>query len=196
MAFSDITLKYLRQKYGIIQEKGSLFPDTLPNFIVSNKLLEDLAEMKEIPVATEKAKSELIITPILKELWRHNKNAFTFFSGYTFSVKDELNGICDYILSKDTQSIDLQSPIFCLVEAKNRTIEEGYGQCASEMYAAQLFNDREGMQISSIFGCVSNGFDWSFLQLVDNKITIDTNTFQISDLSRLLAVMDYIVKSC
>ncbi len=67
---------------------------------------------------SEKAKSELLIMPILKKIRRNNK-FLNIFSGYNFEVNGSvgLNGFYDYLLSTDTQSLEVNSAVFCIVEA-------------------------------------------------------------------------------
>jgi activator of 2-hydroxyglutaryl-CoA dehydratase len=52
-----------------------------------------------------------------------------------------------------------------LVEAKKEDILAGLGQCVAEMVAAQIFNEREGNEISVIYGTVTSGTNWKFLKL-------------------------------
>ena len=67
-------------QFGLQQEtQFNLFQNiSLPTFDVSERLKEDIVDAKKLPLLTEKAKSELIITPILKELKRKN-DFITFF---------------------------------------------------------------------------------------------------------------------
>ena len=141
MAYSDFTtIRQVEKQFGVRQIRKQVFTDIKEN-LPSPRLLEELEEAEDLPLFSEKAKSELIIMPILKEIRRKNRT-FNIFSGYAFDVDkaQSLNGICDYILSSNLESIEIKSPIFCLVEAKNKTIEEGIGQAAAEMIAAKLFN--------------------------------------------------------
>lgn len=199
MAYSKFNsiLKFC-QHFGLTQHTLlNLFENTeLPHFEVSNRLLEDIAEAKMLPLFTEKAKSELIITPILKELKR--KNPFiTFFSGFALNIESipELNGNPDFILSAKPNLVEIEAPIFCLMESKNKSPDEGYAQCAAEMYAARIYNKEMNDNHFTIYGAVTNGFDWVFLKLEDNNIYIDSERYYISDLNKLLSILQYIVVS-
>jgi len=142
MAYSDFTLSKLQRKFGIEYHRDNLFYLPFNKITPSERLQMDIDEGLLLPIFSEKAKSELLITPIFREIRRINNNKFTFFSGFSFDVdsQKELNGICDFLLTRKPDAVEINDPIFCLVEAKNRTIEEGFGQCAAEMYAAFLFN--------------------------------------------------------
>ena len=197
MAYSKFTslVKFCNQ-YDLSQQTAlRLFEDKdLLPFEVSKRLVEDLEEAKKFPLTTEKAKSELIIMPILKELKRHNPQ-ITFFSGFSLNIENEadLNGNPDFLLSSKPNLIEVEAPIFCLMESKNKTPDEGYAQCAAEMYAARLFNRQMGEPHEIIYGAVTNAFDWVFLKLENNTIFIDTERYFLNETPRLLAVMQSIV---
>ena len=158
MAYSDFTLRKLKEQFGINQTKGYLFPKPLRQITPSEFIVSELEEASAFPLSSEKAKSEAIIFPILKEIIRHNNRKFTVFSGYSFEVDSQknLNGICDYLLSTAPFAVEISEPVFCLVEAKNRTLEEGFGQCAAEMYAAQIFNQQIGVPTELVYVAGTN----------------------------------------
>ena len=164
----------------------------------SRLLLEILDMNKDIPTATEKAKSELIISPILSDLRQRYPTKFTFFSGYQFSVEPKLGlqGFCDFILTKGAKTPYIFNPILAVVEAKNEAIESQTPQCIAETYAAVLFNQRQNVPHSDvIYGTITTAFDWLFIKVEGKKVTIDNKRYFISDLPQLLGVLDYIVCS-
>ena len=83
MAYSDFTtIRQVEKQFGVRQIRKQVFTDvkqTLP----SPRLLEELQEAEDLPLFSEKAKSELIIMPILKEIRRKNRT-FNIFSPYFF----------------------------------------------------------------------------------------------------------------
>ena len=105
MAYSKYTsLLQFEEKYGVQQQKVDLFADGVKTVVVGERLLFDLQEAEDFyAMQSEKAKSEFIITPILKELQRNNLTKFRLFSGAALNVTKDLNGICDYILSQNTK---------------------------------------------------------------------------------------------
>lgn len=195
MAYSDFTLRKLANKFDLKQVKANLFPEPLRRIEPSIILKTEMEEAKKFPLYSEKAKSEAIIFPVLKEVSRINYHLLTVFSGFSFDVdtQKELNGICDYILSTTPDSVEVNAPVFCLVEAKNRTIEEGFGQCAAEMYAARIFNEEAGKPTNIMYGCVTNSTDWIFIKLENNVITIDYQLYGILDLPELLGAFQQII---
>ena len=187
----------LRKAFGILDIQREWLPWTLPPVNVSNNLLENLANAKSESLRTEKVKSEYVITPILKELRRNNRNRFSSFSGFELSV-DKSRGLtvfCDFMLSSEPERSEITAPIFCLVEAKKDDVEKGIAQCGAEMYAAKLFNEQEGTPRTVIYGCVTTAFVWCFLRLEDNKLFTDPNYIPLTftEPHRVLAALECIL---
>jgi hypothetical protein len=69
---------------------------------------------------SEKAKSELLVSPILVEVRRLVGDRIQLFSGEEFNVDRDrgLNGFCDFLFSRSTTSYVIQAPILMLVAAK------------------------------------------------------------------------------
>jgi len=174
---------------------NDLFPD-IQISEPSSLLLQILKAYKGTPIESEKAKSEFLIAPILNEVRLSNPKKMTFFSGYQFNVdkKRGLTGYCDYIVSKKYNAAFIESPILAVVEAKsNQDLLDATPQCIAEMYAAQLFNERNKETIPIIYGIVTNGYEWLFLMLENGLVNIDTERFSLDNLPKLLGVWSKIV---
>lgn len=194
MAYSEYTFVRLKEEYGIVQHSTKLFTENeIQEKAPSKRLEEDLNDAKSMPLYSEKAKSEAIIYPIIRELKKSNAH-ISIFSGYTFNVNSELTGAPDFLISAKPNLVEPQCPIFCLVESKNKSPEEGFAQCAAEMYAAHLLNQRMKEKEQPIFGAVTNGFDWVFLKYKDNTIYVDMDRYYLIQLPILLGIFDYIIK--
>lgn len=198
MAYSDFTMSQLTEKFGLIEKKENLIQ--LKDIMLVNPsqhLIDDLSEARLLPEFSEKAKSEHIIAPILREVWRQNNYIFELYSGYTFNVSesDKLTGVCDYLFSTE-KSIEIRSAVFCIVEAKNRTVEEGIAQAFAEMYAAQRFNEAHLKPTPIVYGCVTTAYEWLFLKLSDKNASIDLERYYINHatLPTLLGILNYIVQ--
>ena len=142
-------------------------------------------------INTEKAYSELIIMPILVELRRITNHRISLFSGIELNVDParKLKGICDFILSQSPEQVVLKAPVFMLVEAKKGDINAAFGQCAGEMLAAQMFNERRGQKIKKIYGAVTSGTLWKFLRLEKDLLEIDATDYHISDVEKILGIL-------
>lgn len=162
----------------------------------SQWLVDTLNINKKTPLISEKSLSEGLIRPILLELLRDNEDKFSLFSGETFDVNSDfgLTGECDFLLSLSREKNFIQAPIFALVEAKKKSIDEGLGQCAAQMIAARELNQEKDQELSAVFGCVSTGKVWRFLKLEENTLMIDEGEYyEKFELDKILGVLQYIV---
>ncbi len=194
MPYSKFTsLSQVEAAFGLtLSERERLFVNVLP-LKPSSALSADLKEYLPLAnaVNTEKARSELLIAPILLEIRRHYAGQVGFFSGTEFSVDPEagLSGYCDYILTASTDLYEVRAPVITLVEAKNEDIKSGLGQCIAEMVAAYRFNQQEGNGISVIYGAVTTGVIWKFLRLVGTAVSIDLDEYYINEVDKVLGIL-------
>jgi hypothetical protein len=138
---------------------------------------------------------EMIIFPILKELYRRYRNQFTLWSHKAIIYDEKLSGTPDYILAQRSTlgKQVFEKPYFLVVEAKKDDFIKGWGQCLAEMVAMQKINNQPSQ---TLFGVVSNGKIWEFGKLNDNLFTKDTRYYTISDIEKLLSALDYIFYQC
>ncbi|HLP89535.1 MAG TPA: hypothetical protein VK184_13210 [Nostocaceae cyanobacterium] len=193
MAYSDFSLSKLKKDfYIVIEEDADLFAN-VESQKMSDKLATALEETTELALAinTEKARSEMIITPILLEVRRQANYQISLFSGSDFNVDVEkgLNGYCDFVISRSKEQLTINAPVMIIVEAKNENIKGGLGQCAAAMLAAQLFNQQEGNEIKTIYGAVTTGDIWKFLKLTDGNLLIDLNNYYIREINKILGIL-------
>ncbi|MCU0354512.1 MAG: hypothetical protein MUD08_12360 [Cytophagales bacterium] len=130
---------------------------------------------RAIKMNTEKARSEFIVAPILLEIAEIRGEQISFFSGVDFRVdaKRGLSGRCDFLISLSSEADFLTAPAVTIVEAKNENVQNGLGQCVAEMVAAQIFNERRGQNIKTIYGAVTSGLNWLFLKLEGQTVYIE-----------------------
>ncbi len=192
MAYTDYNLLRIEEEFGIKNQIGDLFLDIIQEIKPSEWLENALEIAKELPLRSEKAKSELIVMPILIELRNKNHKYFTIYSGDNLNIDDKLKGECDFILSKDTKNFDINYPIIQVVEAKKNDIDIGIPQCAAQMLGAKKYNEKRGNKNSTIYGCVTTGDTWIFMQL-DEIIKIDKKRYYLGNLPQLLGVFQKIL---
>jgi len=159
-------------------------------------LITTLEINHKIPSNSEKAKSELFITPVLTDIILHNPKKLTYFSGYQFNVDSELGlkGFCDFIISGQYNAAFIESPVVAVVEAKyNQDLADAAPQCIAEMYAAQIFNQRKKKTVAIVYGVITNGYEWLFLTLEGKTVTIDIERYGLKNLPELLGVWQLIV---
>jgi hypothetical protein len=193
MSYSDFSLSSVKKAFDLTLIKNADLFTGLPE-VEPGELLEAVLQ-ENLPIAlasnTEKARSELIIAPILVELRRKLERKISLFSGINFSVEPELglNGNCDFIISLSEEILFLTSPVITLVEAKKEDLNACLGQCVAEMVAAQIFNQRENNPISTIYGTVTSGTNWRFLKLEEKRVYIDLTEYYLGDLSQILGIL-------
>lgn len=193
MAYSDFDLKRVKNQFDLqLVENQSLFSDIAP-ITISDYLQQTLKRNVTLAQAinTEKARSELIIINVLLEAKMQLLDRISLFSGIEFTVNKELglSGFCDYIISHSPEQFYLETPILMVVEAKNENIVAGLGQCSAEMIAAQLYNTKENKQLVKIFGVVTTGHEWKFLQLCEQTIFIDLNSYYINEIEKIIGIL-------
>jgi hypothetical protein len=194
MAYSDfVSLEQIESRLGIKNKVTELFAEVQP-MAPSDWLKTALEIAKELPLKSEKAKSEWIVVPILTEIRNRNHKLFTIYSGDTLNADEEkgLKGECDFILAKDTGSLNISYPILHILEAKKGDTEIGIPQCAAQLAGAKLYNERKGAPTEFLYGCVTTGKDWQFLRL-QNELLIDRTTYYLAEVDILLGVFQAII---
>jgi hypothetical protein len=193
MPYSDFTLKKVRQDLAIaIQEGGRFFPE-IPRVEPDDLLRQELEEGLPLVLArgSEKARSEWIISPVLTAVRRLLNRQVGLFSGEEFTVDPHLglNGICDFIISKSPTQLEIQAPVIVIIEAKKENLNGGLGQCIAEMVAAQKFNAANNINIPIIFGSVTSGTTWKFLNLEGNTVRIDITEYPLPPVESILGFL-------
>lgn len=194
MPYGQFTsLSQVEAAFGLVlSERQRLFTDVLPlkPSVSLSATLEEYLPLANA-VNTEKARSELIIAPILLEIRRQFAGQVGFFSGTEFSVDPEvgLSGHCDYILTASSDLYEVRAPVVTLVEAKNENLKSGLGQCVAEMVAAYRFNQQQGNGIAVVYGVVTTGVIWKFLRLIDLAIAIDLDEYYINEVDKVLGIL-------
>ena len=198
MAYSDFKLSEIIQKFELtLNEVSGLFGD-VPEEESSDLLTTILKENVDLAVSinTEKARSEMIISPILLEVRRKLNNEISLFSGVDFNVDNQqgLNGFCDFLISLSKEQLFIRAPVITLVESKNENLKSGLAQCIAEMLAAQLFNEQKQNAIKIVYGAVTIGTIWQFLKLEDKTISIDLTEYYIKDVKKILGILISAIK--
>ena len=146
MAFSDFkTIPEVLEKFRIIYTvKDFVQIEELPD-APSEQFLEEFEFcLQHIDVfASEAARCEAIIFPILKEIYKPYARNYALWIKKTISYDETLNGTPDYLISTRSElGIPVVgTPLIILVEAKKNDFDQGWGQCLSELVAAQKINE-------------------------------------------------------
>jgi hypothetical protein len=195
LTYSQITIQDLRNKLGITLETESFLPDVEPSKIPD--WLHTYLEINRLSPAiakSEKAVSEMLITPILSAIKDQNKERVALFSGEPFSG-GELMGFCDFIFAANPKAYLPEPPILVLVEAKKQDIYGGIPQCVAEMYVAQIINSKANIKSDTVFGCVTTGTEWLFLKLREQRAITDPTILYFNDLPKIISIFQYMINT-
>ena len=179
MSYSDFTLEQAIDQFELVATTTNfdITPlDATPALAATLKRYLPLATS----ISTEKARNELIVTPILLEVRAHFQDRISYFSGRSLNVDAGvgLNGECDFLLSAAANQTVVQAPIVVIVEAKNADLRGGLGQCTAQMVGAQRFNVRQG-QHYTIRGAVTTGTNWKLLLLEQQALQISLEEYLV-----------------
>ena len=190
MSYKDFTLEQIAQSFAVSIQSNA-FPSQ-PPVQLSSAFAAYLAYSTPLALSinTEKARSEMIIAPILVELKRISQDRISLFSGIEFNVDPAsgLNGFCDFMISLSSQQLYLEAPVAIVIEAKNENIKGGLAQCLAAMIAAQRFNQAR-TELYPIYGAVTTGNQWKFLKLTGSLAQIDSKDYYIDQLDAIFSIL-------
>ncbi len=199
MPYSQFTsIGKAKEAFGLKTLEGGRFLPPTESIVPSAALTAYLEEsLPLVALASEKARSEGIIYPILLEVRRILNRQISLFSGEDFTVDEAvgLNGICDFLLSRSPEVLEIEAPAIVIVEAKKADLRTGFGQCMAEMVAVQRFNAAKNCPIPAIYGSVSNGTQWRFLKLEGNTVTLDLTDYPLPPIEQILGMLVWMVQS-
>ena len=193
MAYSDFTLRKVKNDFSLkLVETGQFLADfssVQPSDYLAQTLERNLS--MAIAVGTEKARSELLISPILVEVRERLQRRISLFSGTDFTVDASvgLNGICDFLISQSQEQLLIEAPAVMIVEAKKEDLNPGLGQCIAELVAAQRFNQANDLSIPVIYGAVTTGSLWRFLRLSGQTVEIDLADYAVPPMETVLGIL-------
>jgi hypothetical protein len=191
--YGEFSIEEVKTRFQLRIAEAEEYFAGIPPVQVSDFLSQTLAENIPLAVAvsTEKARSELIIAPVLLEARRQVQRRVSLFSGVEFTVDPSqgLNGTCDYLLSLSPEQLTIEAPVVTVVEAKNDNLNSGLAQCMAEMVAARLFNQRKGREFPRVYGVVTTGSLWKFMRLEGDVVFLDLREYPISEVGRVVGIL-------
>lgn len=196
MAFGNFKYPDVISRLNLSEDSSDLFvgvpdvppSDALRSFLRTNVSLANL-------INTEKARSELLVAPVLSELWARAGGRINVFSGIEFDAdpENELTGFVDFLIGLGPQLPRVSAPVVVVFEAKRDNIAEGYGQCIAAAVGAQRFNARAGRELSPIYGGITTGINWKFLRLDGTRVTFDRSEYSIQQTERVIGLLAHML---
>lgn len=199
MVYGDFDLRTAVDTFGLTEDRDAdLFAGVEP-LEPSEFLRVWLTEFAPVAlgVNSEMARSVFIIAPMLAEARLRAGTTFNVLPGVTFDVDREqgLTGFCDFLVARSPEIYYVRGPILAVVEAKREDLVAGLGQCAAEMVAVRLFNEREGTPLSAVFGCVTSGNNWRFLKMEGATLFIDRTEYYLRDAGKIVGILVSIARA-
>jgi hypothetical protein len=198
MAYSNFTIEEVELQFDLQLQAVSFLPVVSP--IAPTEFLDRYLERGLVLTkrnASEKARSEFLIAPILMELETILIDSISLFSGEDFTVDRSLglDGICDFLISRAPAQLTIKAPVIAVVEAKKGVLRDGWGQCIAELVAAQKFNQQRHQEIYCTYGIVTNGLLWQFIKLSDQTVSIEPTEISLKPLDQLLGILTWLAQN-
>ena len=195
MPYTEFTLELVESRFGLTVVPGAAFAESAP-LPVPAWLADQLARGRAMAtLASEKARSEFLVAPLLLACRELVAGPLSLYSGQRLDVDTplQLTGECDHILALTPPVPRLRAPLVCVLEAKRGEIEPGLGQCAAQMVAARLFNERAGDESYPVYGVVTTGEAWQFLKLDGPTVSLHPARLFIDNVGGILAALQQIL---
>lgn len=199
MPYSEFTIDSVQSRFGLTIRGDATpfaaFAPVAPGPILIAVLTDGIPVA--VGIGNEKARSELIIAPILMEARRQARRPVSLFSGTDLSVDASLGltGVCDFLMSQSPGQLTVEAPVVAVVEAKRDDMKSGIGQCVAEMVGARLFNERKGREPGVTYGVVTTGSLWQFFALDGDIVRFDPAEYHVTQLDHVLGVLVGMVTS-
>jgi len=192
MAFSDYkNIAQVQIEFQVHYQEAS-FIEASPVSPSPFFLAEVAFSLENIDVFTsEGARTEAIIFPILREVYKSYHEQYSFWIQKTIVFNDKLSGTPDYLFGTKSPlgKTVLELPLVLIVEAKKNDFEQGWGQCLAELVAAQRLNSHPEQPV---IGIVTDGKLWEFGRLVESAFTRNTESFTVDNLPLLFGALQSI----
>jgi hypothetical protein len=195
MAFSDYkNIAQVQKEFGVRYEETNFVPaaELEPSAGFQSEFAFTLENFDVF--TSEAARTEAIIFPILRELYKSYHDYFSLWIQAPLAYNDKLKGTPDYLLATKSPlgKTVLETPLVAIVEAKKNDFEQGWGQCLAELVAAQKLNQDE---MVVVYGIVTDGKLWEFGKLVQTTFSKNGESFTVDHLARLFGVLNFIFQA-
>ena len=196
MAFSDFkTIPDVQERFKIRHVEND-FIEIEQIVEPSEQFLQELEFSRQyIDVfASEGARCEAVIFPVLREVYKGYAEHYALWIKKAIVYDEVLSGTPDYFISTRSElgKLVVGTPLIMLVEAKKNDFEQGWGQCLSELVAAQKINANLDIPV---YGIVSDGTLWQIGHLVNETFTQNRTSFSVDNLPVLFGAIDSVFKA-
>ena len=195
MAFSDFKkISEVQKKFRVKYVLNDFFEVEAVN--PSEQFMKEFEfSMAHINIfGSEASRCEAIIFPVLREVYKEYVDNYALWIKEPIAYDETLSGTPDYFISTKSELgiTVVGTPLIILVEAKENDFEQGWGQCLSELIAAQKINDDLTFPV---YGIVTDGTLWEFGQLVGDTFTRNRTNFTLGNLPILFGAVNAVFKA-
>lgn len=198
MAFTDYKcVDDVVKKHKLRMEQAPVVVPALDAPAFGSYFLEELQfSLRRLPVGrSEIGAGEIILFPILREVWKPYAGELSLFSHESFEFDDDLKGVPDYFVCRKSeygQTIP-EVPYLLVMEDKLDDFERTWGQCLAQMLAAQKLNNAPELPI---YGITTNSKTWEFGVLKHNDVTLQQEPATLYDLQQLGRALHAVMRAC
>lgn len=198
MAFTDYKcVDDVVKKHKLRMEQAPVVVPALDAPAFGSYFLEELQfSLRRLPVGrSEIGAGEIILFPILREVWKPYADQLSLFSHESFEFDDDLKGVPDYFICRKSeygQTIP-EVPYLLVMEAKLDDFERAWGQCLAQMLAAQRLNNAPDLPV---YGITTNSKTWEFGMLLGNEFTQQQQPFALANLDELGRALHAVMRAC
>jgi hypothetical protein len=197
MAFRDFTYPEVIGKLGLTEETVPDLYTAVTPVAPGEPVLSSLPLGTQLgPAAhSEVARMIWMVGPILLDIWKRYRGHISLNAGVEFDADPatQLTGYCDFIISRGPQRAVVGAPAVLIFEAKRDSIPDGLGQCIAAMEGTVRYNRRHNSIVNPIFGCVTTGSLWKFMELSGGHLRIDLTEYTISQVERIISILIHMV---
>ena len=198
MAYRNFKLIDLERDFGLIIERKSFLDAKQIKLSIPSGWTEERAIHIDVAELYSKtAPLRYIAWAILWEAETNTPKSIVLWGDKMLKadLSLKLNGKVDYMFLRRSNSVRRFAPLLCVTVAEaNKGLERYIAQMAAQMIGAQVFNQKYGQQLPIIYGAITSGRAWVFLQLSQNTLTVDTNIYTYDNLPLLQGVFQYLLK--
>ncbi len=195
MAFSDYrNIAQVQKEFGIIYKEESFIRAEGRQPSASFRAEFEFNRENIDVFTSEASRKDLVITPILREIYKEFYNRYSFWIQKSITYNDKLTGAPDYIIATRSSlgKTVLEFPLVIVVEAKKNDFEQGWGQCLAELVAVQKLN---GDATQRVYGIVTDGELWKFGLLVSNTFISNKEGYTVGDMAELFGALHFIFEA-
>jgi len=198
MAFGAYTaVDLVLKKHDLQQVNGTVIRPVADAPAFSDAFRAELEfTYRELPVRRSEAScGEMVLFPLLKEIWRTYIPHLGLFSHEPLEYDDDLTGTPDYFVCKRSPygATIPDTPYLLVVEAKLDDFERAWGQCLAAMLAAQKINATPDQ---TVYGIATNGKTWEFGVLLGKIFTQQQEPYAVADLDHVGQALHAVFRAC